>query len=318
MQEIIPMGCSNTSKEKIEELFLDHNYIAEKKYDGSRYICQIEEWGDIVRFSSRTTNKNGEQVSKQNNIPHIVEELSDTLIEDNQDEIKSFILDGEIDVKGDIRNFKRVQGIMGSLPERALEIQNEYGGLIYKVFDILELNGENLRTKTLRERREILEKLFLKSDLKYVELVEQYKGKDKKELLKRELENKAEGIILKNLNSIYQDDKSPTQTFYKVKDKNSYDGIVKGYVLGTGKYEGMLGTLTVYQYVGNELVKTANVSGMSDKQRVEFKERLDRGESWIIEFEGYGLFIDTNSYRHPTYKRIRLDKNEKECLYGKA
>ena len=124
--------------------------------------------------------------------------------------------------------------------------------------------------------------------------------------------------MIKNLNSIYQEDKTPTQTWYKVKDKSTYDGIVKGYDLGTGKYKDTVGHLIVFQYFEGKLIETARISGMTDEKRNEFKERLDKRETFIVEFEAYGLFKDTHRYRHPTFKRERIDKNEKDCLYGKV
>jgi DNA ligase-1 len=299
------MGANAVPKDKLEQLYNDPNYIAERKFDGSRYCLQTGYNGGII-FTSRRESVKGGMVNKADNVPHIVMEAQLLL--------SGTILDGEVDVPGNKRNFKMVQGVMGSLPERAIQLQEENVKLIYKVFDILEFQGENLRDKPFITRRKLLEQCISVGQFKYIEVVEQYT--DKRELYNQEIEDGAEGIMLKNLNSIYQEDKSPAKTWYKVKDKATYDGIVKGYTLGTGKYKDTVGALKVFQYVGEELVQTAEVSGMSDEKRKEFKERLDRGETFIVEFEGYGLFLDTHLYRHPTYKRERLDKPERGCVYG--
>jgi ATP-dependent DNA ligase len=126
--------------------------------------------------------------------------------------------------------------------------------------------------------------------------------------------------MIKNLQSKYVEDKSPSQTWYKIKGKNTYDGIVMGYDYGTPgtKYETWLGTLKVYQYCNGVLLHTSDVGGLTETERKEFKIRLDKGEQFVVEFEAYGLFEDTHKYRHPSFKRIRTDKNEKECIYGKA
>lgn len=342
-QQIHPMGAVAVKGEKLETLYKDDNYIAQEKFDGSRYVFQVRTEGCM--FSSRTESVKGGQVDKAKNVPHICEEALKLLPPNT-------VLDGEVDVPVG-RNFKRVQGIMGSLPERALALQKD-DPLVYKVFDILELNGENLRTKPLKERLAILGYVFtqMNNANNYLRLCEVTTGEaNKRALFEKAMEEKAEGIMLKNLNSIYQDDKSPANTWVKVKHEATYDGIVKGYKFGEqevtkveprsltednvyvtgwmyicekGKYkvgdkimEG-LGTLTTYQYVDGVLTEVADVGGIPYKLRAEYKARLDKGEEFTIEFKANELFEDTHRYRHPAHVRERLDKPKEGCIYGKG
>lgn len=301
------MGGTALPQSKFNQYFNDSKYIGEKKFDGSRYILQVAE--DGIFLTSRRESVKGGMVDKTLNVPQIINEVSC---------YKNTIFDGEIDVRGDARNFKHVQGVMGSLPERAIQLQKEKGELIYKVFDLLELNGENVRDKTLLARRKILEQLFNMANFKYIELVNQFQNKE--QLYKEELEKGQEGIMIKNLDSKYIEDKSPSQTWYKIKGHTTYDGVVLGYDYGTpgSKYERMLGTLKVYQMVNGALTHTSDVGGLTEVERITFKVRLDHGERLIIEFDAYGLFEDTHKYRHPSFVRIRTDKNEHDCLYGKS
>jgi len=303
--------CADSVKpEKLDLLYSDNNWIAEMKYDGSRYCFQIRKEGCM--FSSRTESVKGGQVDKVKNVPQICEEA-----------LKHFpintVLDGEVDVV-EGRNFKRVQGIMGSLPERALALQKD-DPLVYKVFDILELDGVDLRNRPYKERRHLLEALFNSFPQKYIRLCEIHKGEEaKRDLFAKAMREKAEGIMLKNLDGIYKEDKRPANTWVKIKKVANYDGIVKGYKYGTPgtKFEHGLGTLTVHQYLEDgSLVEVAECGGVDFKERVEFKERLDKGETFIIEFSACELFEETHRYRHPSFVRIRTDKNEKECHYGK-
>ena len=301
------MGGTALPQSKFNQYFNDSRYIGEKKFDGSRYILQVAE--DGIFLTSRRESVKGGMVDKTLNVPHIINEVG---------YFKEIIFDGEIDVRGDERNFKYVQGVMGSLPERAIQLQNEKGELIYKVFDLLELNGEDLRDKMLLARRKILEQLLSTVNFKYIELVKQFS--DKEQLYRGELEKGQEGIMIKNLDSKYVEDKSPSQTWYKIKGHETYDGVVLGYEYGTpgSKYEGMLGTLKVYQMVNGALTHTSDVGGLTEAERITFKVRLDRGERLVIEFDAYGLFEETHKYRHPSFVRIRTDKNENECIYGKS
>jgi|GEM_PF-7114547 len=305
MKQIRPMSANATPKNKLEELYLDPNYIGERKFDGSRYALQIAD--DGIFFTSRKESVKGGMVDKTKNVPQIVEEMKKLPV--------GTILDGEVDVRENVRNFKFVQSVMGSLPERALQLQEAKEKLVYKVFDILEFAGENLRDKTLLERRSILEQHISKDKFCYLVLVEQFINK--KELYNEEISRGQEGIMLKNLQSIYVEDKSPCKTWYKVKAHETYDGVVLGYKFGTlgSKYEKDLGTLTVHQYVDGQLIHVSDVGGLTVQERKEFKERLDRGEKFIVEFDAYGKFEDTHRYRHPSFVRERTDKNEKDCKY---
>jgi len=347
MKQIKPMGANSTTQEKIELLYKNCNYIAEKKYDGSRYVAQKDGNG-VVALTSRSESVKGGQVDKTGNVPHIIQEVSRLA--------NGTILDGEIDVAGDIRNFKYVQGVMGSLPERALELQKEEK-LVYKVFDLIEYEGEDLRNTPLRKRRELLRGVINKLNAKYIHLCEWYEGEEaKRKLFKDEMSIGAEGIILKNLDGIYQEDKKPANTWVKVKHVATYDGIVKGYKFGEQEvikveplicnevmnteemiyvtgwhyvvpkghykvgdiYKGGLGTLTTFQYHNGELIEVADVGGIAYAARADYQKRLESGETFIIEFKANELFEDTQRYRHPAHVRERKDKNEKQCIYGKA
>jgi ATP-dependent DNA ligase len=247
---------------------------------------------------------------KTANVPHIIAEFKDKFA-------SGIILDGEIDTRAG-RAFHNVQGIMGSLPDEAIRKQKESEKLVYKVFDILEYRCEEVRNKTLEERRAILETLF-KRPLIYIILVEQYRGQDKRELFDKEIEAGSEGIILKNLDSIYIEDKKPTETWYKVKRQNTYDGVITGYIEGNGKYLHKLGALIISQYMNRELIEVATISGFTDNLRDEFKRRLDNKEkNIVVEFDAQETEETSHRYRHPRFVRVRTDKNEKDCIYGKA
>ena len=308
MRDIRPMGACGTTKEKIEIAYSNPNYIAEKKFDGSRYTIQIDNKGKLY-LQSRSESVNGGMCDKTDRVPQIIEEATQLP--------PGTILDGEIDIL-EGRNFHYVQGCMGSLPERALQIQKEDKQLYYKCFDILQYDDVDLRYKPLKERRGILEQVFKKYKFEYIKLVEQIKDeKGKRELFDTEIELGSEGIILKNLNSIYVEDKRPSNTWIKVKLTQTYDGIVIGYNEGTGKYTGTVGSLKVAQYLNGELIEVAECGGMKDELRDVFKKRIDKGERFIIEFAAQECEIH-NRYRHPRFKRIRLDKNEKDCIYGQT
>lgn len=308
MRDIRPQGAQGTTKEKIEAAYSNPDYVAEKKFDGSRYTIQVDIKGKIY-LQSRSLSVNGGMCDKTDRVPQIINEAKCLK--------PGTVLDGEIDIR-EGRNFHYVQGCMGSLPERAIQIQKEDKMLYYKCFDIIEYEGKDLKNIPLRERRKILEDLFKENIFKYIILVSQVKDeKGKRALFDTEIELGSEGIILKNLNSIYVEDKRPSNTWLKVKLTQTYDGIVIGYNLGTGKYTGTVGSLKVAQYLNGELIEVAECGGMKDELRDVFKKRIDKGERFIIEFAAQEPEVH-NRYRHPRFKCIREDKNEKDCIYGQS
>jgi ATP-dependent DNA ligase len=323
MRMVRPMGAVTPTKEKLEKAYASSDWHAEPKMDGSRYIAQIID-GKVFLTSRRESVKGG-MVDKTLNVPHIIEELS---------KLPNCILDGEIDNR-DIRDFHRVQGIMGSLPDKAWEKQGfnikeetkpeilagiiypkGEGPLVYKVFDILEINGMDLRPTHLAHR---MIHLKIIKDMKYVLRVPMITGEEnKRKAFEEAINNGMEGIILKNRCAPYVEDKKPANVWYKVKLCNTYDGVVVGYKMGEGKYKDTLGTLTISQYKDGKLTEVAEISGMTDAQRNEFKNRIDGGDlNWVVEFKAQET--DANGrYRHPRFARIRLDKAPTQCKYGEA
>jgi len=84
---------------------------------------------------------------------------------------------------------------------------------------------------------------------------------------------------------------------YKVKPKHTYDVIVKDLEEGTGRNIGKLGAF---------ITDMGNVgSGLTDEQRIEFFNKNLIGT--YIEVEAMEL-TDTGKFRHPRFKRLRMDK----------
>ena len=103
MRDIRPMGAvglpkGEKGKEKLESLYTNPLYIAEPKFDGSRYTIKIEINGKIY-LQSRRESVNGGMCDKTDRVPHIIQEVKN---------LKSgTVLDGEIDIL-EGRNFHYV------------------------------------------------------------------------------------------------------------------------------------------------------------------------------------------------------------------
>jgi bifunctional non-homologous end joining protein LigD len=112
-------------------------WVYEEKVDGYRIVVYKEE--DGVRLVSR----NGRDHTRR--FPELVKALGGL-------KPKTFTLDGEVAIfdKGLISRFEWLRGKPGDEPATLP---------VYIAFGVLEVNGRDLRPKTLRERRRVLERL---------------------------------------------------------------------------------------------------------------------------------------------------------------
>lgn len=294
---ILPMNANAVTDHKEQELLLDDpNYIAERKYDGYRGIC------DDGFFYSRLGNDFSEKV------PHLVKILAEF----------SVVLDGELLVTDD-KNSGDVTRILGSLPEKALHRQATEGYLHYRIFDILRNNDiQYVGNVLFKERRKYLEEFFYENlteeDRKYIELSEVYT--DKRALLKQSTAHNWEGIMLKNLSSYYYPDMRPAHNWYKIKRHFTADVVIMGYTEGKGKYKGLIGAIVfgLYNNAG-ELIERGQCSGFSDLVRYDVSCNKDKYINRVMEIEGTGTDMTKDGhFRHPVFKLFKLDKEAKQCL----
>lgn len=213
----------------------NHNYLVNGVLvHNSRYLMHIGE--TVNRFTSRQKSRGtGLPVEKTENIPH----LSETAYP----ELAGTILDGEIQHK----DFSRTVSIMGSKPERAIQLQQEIGLIDYYVFDILEYKGESVREKTYKERRAILEGVvdeLNNSNIFATEVVKQ----DKKDFYKMIVERGGEGVILKHIDGLYEDG-TRSGDWIKVKKYITDDVVIMGADKPTKEYTGKSKTWRYWETV---------------------------------------------------------------------
>lgn len=346
---IYPMGAKENEK-KLEKLWDDPDWVAEFKYDGSRYTMNITPEGS--RFLSRKrSKKTGLPVEKTDNLPHL-NEISDNRLT---------ILDGEV-IDGEDSTSSRVTSIMGSLPKRARELQEERGWLTYVVFDILYYEGESVMDRPWHERRALLEKYYGKKFLAepYVKLSTVYyeAGKYRKAVYEQIIANGREGIILKNVNALYYPDKKPANVWVKVKRTITVDAVIMGFKPPVKEYAGVkllnwplwevngqkhciipttertleriqkanyipvsryffndwIGSIIFGQYdTEGNLVEIGATSDMKDEIREVISENPDQYIGRVIEIEAMERIEKTNALRHPRFLQFRDDKNPEEC-----
>jgi len=230
---LLPMGAKEVKDEaKMENLWNSTEYIAEEKLDGARYLSIGGRF-----FSRRISDVTGIPVEKTAQVPHLASVL---------EKYPNLILDGEVYYEGMTSN--EVTSIMGSLPERAVALQEERGKLKYVAFDILrDFDGNWLIDLPWTKRRAALIKTIEQIHLDsahdrnangaYIELsTVQYDNK--REFYNLIVERGGEGVILKNINGKYVPEKKPAWNWVKVKKHITDDVVIMGFKPPVREYEG--------------------------------------------------------------------------------
>jgi len=164
----------------VEEVPEGREWLHEIKFDGYRTLCRLEngEARLLTRTAQDWTTKYGPLKDEAAKIPA-----------DNA------LLDGEI-VWVDDKGHSHFQGLQNALSEK------KFNHLVYYVFDILFLNGEDLRDKPLIERKTILEKL-LKPMKRSKILYSEHWVNEGLQMYHKSCELKLEGIVSKIASGTY-------------------------------------------------------------------------------------------------------------------
>lgn len=306
----------------LESMWTDPAWSAENKYDGDRRIAQFCGTGATaqVRFTgTRESVSGGGFVEKTINLPHLYD-MPDL---DRIQKLDGTVLDGEIvapfakDLPGG--ESKYVTAIMGSLPERAIELQKKHGWLEYMVFDCLWFRGADLRGHNLAWRRESAHKAVALWGNKYAKIVSSFSTSTKR----RMWEQAKEGLVFKHEDHLYGNEK----LWAKLKKEATADVVVTGFEPGKGKYKGQVGAIVFGQYVRThqskpsgvvesylDLLKVGTCSGFDDALRLQMgmKPHCYKGRVLRIRHNGRE---PTGAFRHPRFDSWRDDKSAKDCVY---
>ena len=287
---VVPMAATLT-----EERFTGPDWIFERKLDGIRLLAFKQ--GKDVKLYSRNR-------LEQHN-PAIADAIARLPVNDA-------ILDGE------------VTGVWGPPTLRDADKAHR---LAYHVFDVLWLNGRDLMTLPLVERRALLHSLPLRRPL---ERVPEVTDPEPWELARNE---GWEGVIAKRKDSPYEHRRSPH--WLKMKVEASQELVIGGFTDPQGARHG-LGALLVGFYDGDDFVFAGKVgTGFDNKMLVDLRAKLDAIEidkppftkavglpriraHWvrptIVVQAAFTEWTVHGKLRHPRLLGIRIDKSAREVV----
>lgn len=283
----------------VEKSFDRPGWIFEIKWDGYRAIAEVEK--KKIRLYSRR------HLSFEQDYAAVVESLK-RLKHDA-------VLDGEIVVldKEGQAQFQLLQNYRKS----------KQGPLVYYVFDLLYLDGHDLRGLPLCRRKELLSRIIRGvPGIKLSEHIEEHGLAFFAAVADRDLE----GVVAKNGASRYHEGLR-SKCWLKIKTHHRQEAVICGYTEPRGSRQ-YLGALVLGVYDGKHLVHIGNAgSGFSTESLAELRGRLEplRDKApfqqlpktatlvhWVrpelvceVSFAGW---TEDGHMRHPTFQGLRADK----------
>ena len=214
------------------------DWLFEVKWDGVRALCFVDQ-GEL-RIYSRRGRRCERQYPELSVLPHYVA-------------AGQAVLDGEIavlDSRG-VSRFELIQPrIANSDPATVARLAHNTPAVLF-LFDILYLDGYDLRDVALNERRRALVETVTPCSV--VRLSETFAGSGE-ELLAVARENALEGIVAKRASSGYESRRS--RQWLKVQLVNEQEFVVCGFTEGEREH---LGALVLGAYENGQLTWVGNV-----------------------------------------------------------
>jgi bifunctional non-homologous end joining protein LigD len=305
-----------------EEPFDDPNWLFEIKWDGYRVISFIE--NGKVRMVSRNQNDLGPRYPELRELPKVVN-------------AKTAILDGEVVVLDEQGrpSFSLMQQRTGIRAHGRQAAARPDLPILYYVFDLIYLDGYDLRRVGLDDRKRALREILPSGEL--VRYSDHQAGQGVA-LFQAAKQKGLEGILAKKCNSCYEERRS--REWLKIKITQTVDCVIGGYTdpEGARQYFGSL-ALGLYNdkkqliHVGNagtgfnqamlkqiwEVLKEIETkkspfTGPVDAKNVHWvkPERVSevKFSEWTHETSEGGLKL-----RAPVFLGLREDKDPEDCTF---
>jgi DNA ligase D-like protein (predicted ligase) len=283
------------------ERFSDPDWIFERKLDGIRCIA-IRDGGDVKLLSRNDLSLNGRY-------PHIVADLEGQAC-------RRFAIDGEVVAfEGAATSFQAL-----GRPDATI---------FYYVFDLLWLDGEDVRERPLRERKSLLKNAL--NFQNHVRLTA-HRNEEGEAMFAEACSKGWEGVIAKRADSVYSAKRS--KDWLKFKCEQGQELVIGGYTAPRGSRE-EFGALLVghfepdgtFRYAGK--VGTgfdrATLKDLGARMRALTRDTTPfadspnyRDATWIepelVAQLGFSEWTTAGRLRHPRFQGLRFDKAAREVV----
>jgi bifunctional non-homologous end joining protein LigD len=303
----IPRNISPMLATLTDKPFDRPGWIFETKWDGYRAIAEIEN-GKVNLYSRRGN-------SLAADYPPIMKSLESVTCD--------AVFDGEIvALKKGLPDFHTLQ----NYGEEKAEIK-------YVIFDLLYINGEDLRELPLIERKKRLAEVFPKNP---AIILSEYVEEKGEEFFKKIVAQDIEGVLAKDASSSYLEGKR-TEAWLKIKHWNEQEAVIAGFTEPRGSRK-KIGALVLGAYEGETLKYIGHSGGgftqkelseihallakiITEKSPINEKVSINSPITWVkpkyvcqIKFSEWTV---DGRMRHPIYAGLRKDKKANEVVIEK-
>jgi DNA ligase D-like protein (predicted ligase) len=295
----------------------DDDWLLERKFDGERCVARKD--GDEVRLESRT------EKNLTGTYPEVVAAVAGQ-------KAAKLVLDGEVVAfDGEQTSFGRLQQRLGTT-RPSDRLVKDYP-VVYCVFDLLEIDGEDLTGQPLSERRSRLSKAIRKR--KGIQLSEAWRD-DSERRYTDACRSGWEGLIAKRADAPYVPGRS--RDWLKLKCVWEQELVIGGYTDPTGsrtdfgallvgyyedgtlRYAGKVGTgynAATLRSLGAKLRKLET----SKPPFVDVRP-IPRGTHWVkpqlVAQIGFAEWTTDGRLRQPRFLGLRDDKKPKDVVRERA
>jgi bifunctional non-homologous end joining protein LigD len=293
-------------------------WLFEIKWDGVRAICFVE--NQTVRLVSRTGHACEKQYPELSVIPHYLA-------------AEQAILDGEIaalDEKG-VARFELIQPRIHQTDPNSISHMARSKPVIYFAFDLLYLNGHDLRQVPLIERKRLLESILTPTGV--LRYSEHFPGAGE-EMLHAARETGVEGLMAKLATSRYEPRRSSDWLKIKIVDRQEF--VICGFTAGERDH---FGALVLGLYDKGKLIWVGNVgTGFDQKTLALLRQKLDplvaprspfpdapkvaKDVTWVkpelVAEVKFANWTHDNKLRAPVYLGLRADADAQDSVRERA
>jgi bifunctional non-homologous end joining protein LigD len=287
------------------------DWVFEVKWDGVRGLVYIDD-GKLTIYT-RNQNRCEKQYPELLVLPHYLK-------------AKQAILDAEIvvmDAQG-VSKFELIQPRIHTLDANAIAKMGQKNPAHLMAFDLLFLDGKDLRGEPLSERKKLLTKIVKPFPL--LRVSESFEGGE--ELLEAARQSGLEGLIAKKKTSTYESKRSPH--WLKMKLTNEQEFVIGGYTPGEREF---FGSLVLGFHEGDRLHYAGNVgTGFNNRTMADLWKALEplktskkpfadgdkilKGTEWVkpelVAQIKFANWTDDRKLRAPVYLGLRDDKAASE------
>jgi bifunctional non-homologous end joining protein LigD len=293
-------------------------WIFEVKWDGVRGLVFID--NGVFGIYTRNNNRCERHYPELQVLPHYIE-------------AEQAILDGEIvvlDNKG-VSHFELIQPRIHSEDANSIAKMGQKNPVHLFVFDLLYLDGYDLRRVPLVERKGLLQKIVKPFPLLRVSDHFENAGED---LLEAARQSGLEGLLAKNTTSVYESRRS--RNWLKLKLTSEQEFVIAGYTPGEREH---FGSLALGYYEGGKLHYAGNVgTGFNTRNLAELwalleplkiskmpfaaADKIPKGTLWVkpelVAQIKFANWTGDRKLRAPVYLGLRDDKPSAEVSREEA